>query len=53
MTPGYFQTMGIPLLRGRDILATDTAEAPPVLLINEALARRDFPGEDPVGKRLS
>ncbi len=53
VTPGYFQTMGIPLLRGRDILATDTAEAPPVLLINEALARRDFPGEDPVGKRLS
>jgi predicted permease len=53
VTPGYFRTMGIPVLRGREILATDTAEAPPVLLINESLARRDFPGEDPVGKRLS
>jgi putative ABC transport system permease protein len=53
VTPGYFRTMGIPVLRGREIAAADTAAAPPVLLINQALARRDFPGEDPIGKRLS
>ena len=53
VTPGYFQTMGIPVLRGREIAAADTAAEPAVLLINQALARHDFPGEDPVGKRLS
>ncbi len=53
VTPGYFQALGIPVLRGRAIAATDTAAAPAVLLINQALARRDFPGEDPIGKRLS
>ncbi|HEY4575389.1 MAG TPA: ABC transporter permease, partial [Thermoanaerobaculia bacterium] len=53
VTPGYFRTMGIPVLRGREIAAADTTAAPPVLLINQALARRDFPGEDPIGKRLS
>jgi putative ABC transport system permease protein len=53
VTAGYFRAMGIPVVRGREIAADDVAGAPPVLLINEALARRDFPGEDPVGRRLS
>ncbi len=53
VTPGYFQALDIPLLRGRAASPTDTATAPPVLLINQALARRDFPGEDPVGKRIA
>src|SRR5262249_30539355 len=40
VTPGYFRPMGIPVLRGREVSAADTATAPPVLLINQALARR-------------
>jgi len=50
-TPGYFATMGIPLLRGRDFNAQDTATSPPVGIVNEALARRYFPGQDPLGRR--
>ncbi|HEX8434831.1 ABC transporter permease [Archangium sp.] len=49
---GYFQAMGIPLLAGRLFDARDTPERPRVVLINSALARRFFPGEDPVGRRL-
>jgi predicted permease len=45
--------MGIPIIRGRDFAATDTASAPKVGIINEALARTRFPGLDPVGKRFS
>lgn len=52
VSPGYFRTAGTALARGRAIDATDTAEAPPVAVINEALARRLWPGEDPLGKRL-
>lgn len=66
--PGYFQVMGIPLLAGRGFLATDRLDtfptpqqrastpappdAPRVALINQALARRFFPDENPVGKRI-
>jgi len=50
--PGYLQTMGIPLRRGRDILETDVPDAPLVALINETLARTLWPGQDPVGRRL-
>ena len=49
---GYFQTMGIPLLRGRNFSDLELREARQVILINEALARLHFPNEDPIGKRL-
>lgn len=52
-TPGYFRTLGIPLLRGRDFEDRDSAGAPPVAIINERLARRYFPGKDPVGERIT
>ena len=49
----YFSTMGIPLLRGRDFTAQDSEGAPLAVIVNEALARRYFEGEDPLGKRVS
>jgi putative ABC transport system permease protein len=49
---GYFQTMGIPLLRGRNFSDPEQREAKRVILINEALARKHFPNEDPIGQRL-
>lgn len=49
---GYFPTMGIPLLRGRNFSESEHREARRVILINEALARKHFPNEDPIGKRL-
>jgi len=52
VTPGYFSTMGITLLRGRVVSEQDQAESLPVAVINQALARRQWPGEDPVGKRI-
>ncbi len=52
ITPGFLETMRIPLLRGRDISRADTAAAPQVLLIGETTARRMWPGEDPIGKRV-
>jgi predicted permease len=48
----YFQAMGIPLLRGRHFDQRDGPDAPPVVIVNETLARRYWPGEDPIGKRL-
>jgi predicted permease len=51
--PGYFATMRLPILRGRDVAATDVAGAPGVVLVNEYLARRIWPGEDAIGKRIS
>jgi predicted permease len=52
VTPGYFRTLDIPLLAGRDFGAGDHATAPAALIVSEAFARRHWPGEDPVGKRL-
>ena len=49
---GYFQTMGIPLLRGRNFSDSEQREPKHVILINEALARKHFPDEDPIGRRL-
>jgi putative ABC transport system permease protein len=49
---GYFQTMGIPLLRGRNLTEMELREPKKVILINEALARKHFPNQDPIGKRL-
>jgi putative ABC transport system permease protein len=52
VSPGHFHTLGIPMLRGRDFSAADTAEAPRVAIINQTLAGRYFPGQDPLGKRI-
>ncbi|HEV7684074.1 MAG TPA: ADOP family duplicated permease, partial [Pyrinomonadaceae bacterium] len=50
----YFQTLGIPLVRGRDLAVQDMKmAAPPVAVINETMARRYWPAEDPIGKRLT
>ena len=49
VTPGYFDALEIQIRRGRGILPSDTRNAPPVILINETLARRYFGDEDPVG----
>lgn len=51
--PGYFQTMRLPLLRGRAIADNDDARAPGVLVINERAASEYWPGEDPIGKRVT
>jgi putative ABC transport system permease protein len=50
--PDYFHTMQIPLLAGREFTELDTSEAPQVAIINQSMARRHFPGEEPLGKRL-
>ncbi|MFL6255010.1 MAG: ABC transporter permease [Pyrinomonadaceae bacterium] len=52
VTPGYFETAGTPVLRGRGFTEGDDERAPLVCVVNEALARRYFPGEDAVGQRL-
>jgi predicted permease len=52
VTPGYFQTMGIPLLQGRDFAEADVADALGVGLVNQAMAEELWPGEDPVGKEI-
>ena len=48
----YFETMGIPVSRGRGFTADDHAGAPPVVVINETLATRMFGDEDPIGRQL-
>jgi putative ABC transport system permease protein len=52
MTPGYLQTMGIPLLKGRGITKADDAASEKVLLISESMARQSFTGMDPIGKQI-
>ncbi|MFY9986383.1 MAG: FtsX-like permease family protein [Chthoniobacterales bacterium] len=52
ITPGYFQTMGIPLLTGRDVTAEDEYHEKKVAIIDQALAERFFPGENPLGKQI-
>ncbi|MCC6860221.1 MAG: ABC transporter permease [Bryobacterales bacterium] len=49
VSPGYFRTVGIPVVRGRDFNASDRPGAAPVALINEEMARRLFPGREPLG----
>ena len=51
--PDYFQTMGIPLRAGRDFTERDTPEAPGVIILNETLALRHWPDENPIGKRVT
>lgn len=52
VTPGYFRTLGLPLVAGRTFDASDAEAAPPVAIVNEALARRFWPGQDVLGQRL-
>jgi putative ABC transport system permease protein len=52
VSASYLQTMEIQILRGRDFSSADRAGSTPVAIINEDLARRYFPGEDPIGRRL-
>jgi putative ABC transport system permease protein len=52
VSPDYFQTLEIPLLHGRFFNAADKLDAPPVVIINQALAQRYWPNENPLGKRI-
>jgi predicted permease len=52
VSPGYLDTLGIPLLRGRDFLDSDTTGAPLVVVVNETMAQRFWPGEEAIGKRF-
>jgi len=51
--PGYLTAMGIPIKQGRFFTAQDDTNAPSVAVIDEAFARKHFPGEDPIGKRIN
>jgi predicted permease len=51
--PGYFETMRLPVLRGREIVATDDPGAPGVVLINEKAASKYWPGENPLGEHIA
>jgi predicted permease len=52
VAPRYFATVGIPLVAGRDFTDRDNAQSPPVAIVSESIARRFFPGQNPLGRRL-
>jgi putative ABC transport system permease protein len=52
-SPGYFRTLGIPIVAGRGFTGRDTSDAPPVCLVNEAFLRRHLGGRNPIGARVS
>jgi putative ABC transport system permease protein len=52
-TPGYFSAIGMRLVQGRGFAASDNETAPRVALVNETMARRLWPGEDPIGRRVA
>jgi putative ABC transport system permease protein len=52
ISPGYFKTLGVPLLQGRDFQDSDVQPGPRALIVNRALAEHLWPGENPVGKTL-
>jgi len=51
-SPGYFKTIGLPVLRGRGFTAEDRADSPPVAVVSETFAKQIFADEDPIGKRI-
>jgi putative ABC transport system permease protein len=53
VAPGYFETMRLPIVRGRDVNATDRLGANDVIIVNQFLASRYWPNEDPIGKRIT
>jgi putative ABC transport system permease protein len=53
VTPGFFSTLEIPLRRGRTLTTADSARSLPVVLVNESFVRRFFPGEEPIGRRVT
>jgi predicted permease len=53
ITPGYFRTLRLPIVRGRDFDARDASGAPPVAIVSQELARRLWPGQEALGQRLS
>ncbi len=53
VTPGYFATMGIPMLSGRDFTDKDDTDAPQVVIVNDTLAKQFWPGENPLGKKMN
>ena len=52
VSPGYFSAVGTPILRGRDFTESDTADSMPVTIISSAMAKKYWPGEDPIGKQV-
>jgi predicted permease len=52
VSPGYFSAVGTPLLRGRDFLDSDTTDSGQVTVISSAMAKKFWPGEDPIGKQV-
>jgi predicted permease len=53
VTPGYFETLGVPLIAGRDFYAQDLEDHPLVAIVSETFVRKFFPAETPIGKRFS
>jgi putative ABC transport system permease protein len=53
VAPGFFKTLGIPQIAGRDFTAMDTVDSPQVAIVSQAMVRQHFAGEDPIGKRLN
>jgi predicted permease len=53
VTPGYFTTVGTPILHGRDVQPSDTVNAPFVAVVSESFARRHFPNQDPIGRSFA
>jgi putative ABC transport system permease protein len=53
VTPGYFEAVGIPIVAGRAFTNDDDADAPPVLIVDETFARTHWPGQSPIGQRIT
>ncbi|MGD8867509.1 MAG: ABC transporter permease [Gemmatimonadales bacterium] len=53
VSPDYFRTMGVPILRGRPFSEADNGAAPPVAIVDETFVRHFWPGEDPIGQRIA